>query len=167
MFDRHLSRREMLRGSAAAIAASGLPTWALAKDTAPFSGFTVAIQSYTFRNFKLEQAVKKIAEVGVAHVEFYNGHIPIASTPAQIKSVLHLCKEHGITPVAFGVEPFSKNHDENKKRFEFAKALGVKCLSADPTPDAFDSLDKLCAEYKIAIGIHPHGPQGGNRRHHW
>jgi sugar phosphate isomerase/epimerase len=32
-------------------------------------------------------------------------------------------------------------------------------LSADPDPDSFDSLDKLCEEYKIAIGIHPHGPE--------
>ncbi len=32
-------------------------------------------------------------------------------------------------------------------------------FSADPDPDSFDSLDKLCDKYKIAIGIHPHGPQ--------
>ena len=39
-------------------------------------------------------------------------------------------------------------------------------LSADPDPDSFDSLDKLCDEYKIAIGIHPHGPQG-DHLHRW
>ena len=167
MIDRHLSRREMLRGSAAAVAAASLSNWALAKEEDPFGGFTIAVQSYTFRNFNLEQAVKKIEEVGVHHAEFFRDHVHVDSTPAQIKSVLNLCKDHGVTPVAFGVEPFSKNHDENKKRFEFGKALGIKCLSADPTPDSFDSLDKLCEEYKIAIGIHPHGPQGGNRRHHW
>jgi hypothetical protein len=26
-------------------------------------------------------------------------------------------------------------------------ALGINYLSADPTPDSFDSLDKLCAEF--------------------
>jgi sugar phosphate isomerase/epimerase len=31
-------------------------------------------------------------------------------------------------------------------------------LSADPTPDSFDSLDKLVAEYDIRIAIHNHGP---------
>ena len=51
-------------------------------------------------------------------------------------------------------------------RFEFGKALGIKTLSADPDPDSFDSLDKLCEEYKIAIGIHPHGPSGG-KLHRW
>ena len=33
--------------------------------------------------------------------------------------------------------------------------------------DAFDSLDKLCEEYQIAIAIHPHGPSGGKNRHQW
>ena len=64
-----------------------------------------------------------------------------------------------MTPVGFGVSPFTKDHDANKKFFEFGKAIGLKYLSADPTPDAFDSLDKLCDEYKIAIAIHPHGPR--------
>ena len=33
--------------------------------------------------------------------------------------------------------------------------------------DAFDSLDKLCDEYKIEIAIHPHGPTGGKNRDPW
>ena len=40
-------------------------------------------------------------------------------------------------------------------------------MSANPTPDSFDSLDKLCDEYKIAIAIHPHGPTGGGKLHRW
>ena len=167
MFDRPLSRRDMLRGSAAIAAAAALPSLLAAKDDDPFGGFTVAIQSYTFRNFNLEKAVAKIASVGVKYAEFFRNHIPVESKPDQIKSVLNLCKDNGVTPVAFGVEPFSKDHDANKKRFDFAAALGVKSLSADPTPDSFDSLDKLCAEYKIAIAIHPHGPSGGKARHRW
>ena len=62
MFDRHTSRRDLIRTGAAAVAAAALPRWALAKDEDPFAGFTVAVQSYTFRNFELEKAVAKIAE---------------------------------------------------------------------------------------------------------
>jgi inosose dehydratase len=167
MFDRSLSRRDFLRGATATVAAATLPAALTAKDD-DFGGFTVAIQSYTFRKFNLEKAVAKIASVGVKNAEFFRQHIPVESTPDQIKSVLKLCKDNGVTPVAFGVEPFTKDHDANKKRFDFAAALGVKSLSADPTPDSFDSLDKLCAEYKIAIAIHPHGPTGkGKDRHRW
>ena len=162
-----LSRRDFLRTGAALSAAAAFPTFASAKDEVAFGGFTIGIQSYTFRNFKLEQAVKKIAELGVKHVEFYNGHVKVDSTPEQIKAVLSLCKDNGVTPIAFGVEPFSKKQDDNKKRFELGAALGVKSLSADPTPDSFDALDKLVEEYKIDIAIHPHGPQGKGQRHRW
>jgi inosose dehydratase len=162
-----LSRRDFLYTGAALSAAAAFPALVAAKDEDAFGGFTVGIQSYTFRQFKLEQAVKKIAELGVKHVEFFNGHVPVNSKPEQIKAVLSLCKDNGVTPVAFGVEPFSKNQDENKKRFELGAALGIKSLSADPTPDSFDALDKLVEEYKIAIAIHPHGPQGKGQRHRW
>ncbi|HEX3148821.1 MAG TPA: sugar phosphate isomerase/epimerase [Gemmataceae bacterium] len=167
MFDRQLSRRDMLRSGAAAIAAASFPSLLTAKDDEPVVGFTLAMQSYTFRNFKLDKAVAKIAECGVKHVEFFRGHVPVESTPEQIKAVSKLCGDSGITPVSFGVEGFSKDHDANKKKFDFGAALGVKCLTADPSKDSFDSLDKLCAEYKIAIGIHPHGPSGGKNRHQW
>jgi len=72
-----------------------------------------------------------------------------------------------VTPVGFGVSDFTKDQDKNKKLFDFGKAIGVKYLSANPTTDSFDSLDKLCDEYKIAIAIHPHGPAGGGKLHRW
>jgi len=155
-----LSRREFLATSAVAGAALGLGGGhAFADD--PYGQFKVGAQSYSFRNFPLEQALKQYQSLGLKYAEFFNTQqqIPITSTPAQIEAALKLCKEYGVTPVAFGVENFSKNTDANRKKFEFAKALGVKMLSADPDPDSFDSLDKLCDEFKIAIGIHPHGPE--------
>jgi len=167
MFDRPLSRRDLLRGGAAAVAAAALPASLFGKDEDPFGGFTVAVQSYTFREFDLEKAVARTAECGIKNIEFFNKHVPVNSTPDQVKAVLKVCSDHGVKPVAFGVEPFSKNQDENKKRFELGAALGVKSLSADPTPDSFDSLDKLCEQYKIAIAIHPHGPQGKGRHRWW
>jgi sugar phosphate isomerase/epimerase len=167
MFNATQSRRGFLRGAAAAAATLAVPSFAIAKDDEAYGGFKVGAQSYTFRTFKLDQAVKKIADCGMKYVEFYNGHVPLNSTPEQIKSVLNLCKDNGITPVAFGVEGFSKDHAANKKKFEFGAALGIKSLSADPSMDSFDSLDKLCDEFKIAIAIHPHGPSGKGRHQWW
>ena len=100
-------------------------------------------------------------ELGLKHVEFYQKHIPPDSTPGADQGHPRSCARSTTSrrsPSA--CRGFTKNHDANKKLFEFGKALGVKYLSADPTPDSFDSLDKLCDEYKIAIAIHPHGPQG-------
>lgn len=129
-------------------------------------GFNIGVQSYTFREFDLEGALKRINELGLKHAEFYSKHIPPDSTPGTLKEILKLCKEYDVVPVGFGVSPFTKDHEANRKFFEFGQAIGVKYLSADPTPDAFDSLDKLCEQYKIAIAIHPHGPTGKSL-HRW
>jgi sugar phosphate isomerase/epimerase len=165
-----LTRRGFLQaGAAATLGLTGLPAMLDAKDekTDPYKGFTVGAQSYCFRNFNREQALKRTQELGLHYIEFFQKHAPLNSDEKQIKAILKMCKEYGVTPVAFGVQEFTKNHDNNKKVFDFAKALGIKYLSANPTPDSFDSLDKLCEQYKIAIAIHPHGPIGGGKLHRW
>jgi sugar phosphate isomerase/epimerase len=165
---RGVSRRRFLKaGASAALGLSALPAVAAQpRRPDPFGGFTVGAQSYTFRNFNLEQCLTRMRDLGLRHVEFYNGHVPLKSTPEQIRAVLNLCRKYEITPVAFGVERFTSNHDENRRLFEFARALGVRSLSADPSRDAFGSLDKLVAEFNINIAIHPHGPSG-KQLHPW
>lgn len=164
-----LTRRDFLRtGAAAGLGLAGAsPMLAAADDKAPFGGFILGVQSYTFRNFDLEQMLKRTKDLGLGYAEFYQKHAPVGSNAEQLKAFQKICKDYGVTPVAWGVQRFTKNHDENKKYFEFGKALGLKNLSADPDPDSFDSLDKLCEEYKIAIAIHPHGPAGGGKLHRW
>jgi sugar phosphate isomerase/epimerase len=165
-----LSRRQFVQAAAASVLTGGV--FGTASQTAPeadddFGGFTVGAQSYTFREFDLEQTLKRIQELGLKHVEFYNKHANPASTPAQVKALLTVCGDYGIKPVAYGVHRFTKDADASKKIFEFAKAMGLQAISADPDPESFDSLDKLCEEYKIAIAIHPHGPVGGGKLHRW
>jgi sugar phosphate isomerase/epimerase len=161
-----LSRREFIAASAAATA--GLTAAGRARAADEFGGFTVGIQSYTFRDFKpVDKALKQIQSLGVKNAEFYNAHLPPTATPEQVKAFKKTCGEFGVKPVAFGVESFSKNHDANKKKFDFGKALGIQAFSADPDPASFDSLDKLVEEYGIAIAIHPHGPDNRGGRHRW
>ena len=124
------------------------------------------MQSYTFRQFNFEQALDRTRDLGLHFVELFRGHLPLESTPAQIKAARNLCFEHDITPIAFGVEEFTPDHAANRRKFEFGRALGIRFFSADPDPDSFDSLDRLVAEFGIGIAIHPHGPQG-NRLHRW
>jgi inosose dehydratase len=98
---RPLDRRQFLHaGAAAALALTARAGAAPADD---FGGFTVGVQSYTFRNFDLEQALKRIQDAGLKYVEFFRKHAPIESTPAQLQAVKKLCGEYGITPIAFGV----------------------------------------------------------------
>jgi len=164
-----ISRRQFLQTSAATAAGlAAFPSLLRAdnKNDDAFGGFTLGVQSYCFRNFKTEPALKRTQDLGLHFIEFYQQHAPLSAGPDQIQALLKLCKNYEITPVCYGVQDFSKNHDANKKVFDYAKALGIKTISANPSRDSFDSLDKLCDEYKISIGIHPHGPMGG-KLHQW
>src|SRR5207248_2708799 len=59
-----LSRRSFLQASAAAGAALLAPRTVAAADE-EFAGFKLGVQSYTFRNFDLEPALKRIQELGL------------------------------------------------------------------------------------------------------
>ncbi|HEX4607428.1 MAG TPA: sugar phosphate isomerase/epimerase [Urbifossiella sp.] len=160
-----LTRRSFLQAGAAT--AAGLLTARPAAAVGDLVGdISLGVQSYTFRSFNLEQALRRMKDLGIKFAEFYNAHIPMNSTGDRLKEVLKLCQESEVTPVGFGVQGFTNDHDANKRVFDFAKAIGVKYLSADPAPNSFDSLDKLVAEYNIAIAIHPHGP-AGKGLHRW
>jgi inosose dehydratase len=163
-----ITRRRFLQAGTATVASlSGAIAEASKQDKKdPFGGFTVGIQSYTYRQFKLEQCLVQCQKLGLHSVEFYNGHVPLDATGASIKAVRHLGQEYRVTPVAFGVERFTKDHAANQRVFEFARQLGVRYLSADPDPDSFNSLDRLVEQFNIAIAIHPHGPQG-KELHRW
>lgn len=162
-----INRRDLLKWGAAGSLALALPGVMEGEQKEdPFGGFEVGVQSYTFRNFDLEPTLKRIKDCGLRYVEFYQKHAPREGTPEQISALLKLCKEYEVTPRAWGVQRFSNDHDANRQVFEFGKALGIKAFSADPEPNSFDSLDKLCDEFKIAVAIHPHGPVGG-KLHRW
>ena len=123
-----------------------------------FGGFSVGIQSYTLRGYSWDQALSLIKDLGLVNVEAFDAHYSIKSSPDQIKANTAKLQSMGLKLLAHGVNGFTKDHEANRKIFEFARAAGIRNVSADPTEDSFDSLDKLVAEYDIRIAIHNHGP---------
>ena len=159
---RNLSRRELLASglAAAGVLAVGGPrvtaSSGLARPEGGYGPFKVGLQSYSLRHFKLAEALSKTKDLGLHYWESYSAHTN--ADPAKASEYKTMASESGVRIAGFGVSPFTKDHDKNRKYFEFGKAMGIDYLSADPDRDAFDSLDKLVEEYGIAIGIHPHGP---------
>ena len=153
------SRREFLASGltlAGALAFGGRPSLARVAPAGDYGPFKMGLQSYSLRHYKAEEALAKTKELGVHYWESYSAHTN--PDPAKASEYKSLAAASGVEVIGFGVSAFTKDHEKNRKYFEFGKALGVGYLSADPTPDAFDSLDKLTEEFGIAIGIHPHGP---------
>jgi len=157
------TRRDALKAGLATAGALALGTrgvgLAFAAETADSSAygpFKMGIQSYSLRHFKLHEAMKLTKELGLHFWEAFPGHI--AADPSEAKEDREHAEEHGIKVVGYGVSGFSADHAANRKLFEFAKAMGIEYLSADPSADSFDSLDKLTEEFGVNIGIHNHGP---------
>ena len=124
------------------------------------AGYAVGIQMYSLRGYKdVDVAIQHAYDIGFRHLEFYSGQFPLNSTPDQIKAFVKKIADKGMKITAHGVNRFTKDHDANRKIFEFAKQAGIRNLSADPDPDSFESLDKLVAEYDVRIAIHNHGPK--------
>ena len=46
--------------------------------------------------------------------------------------------------------------------FEYARAAGMKIISAQPEPDLLELLNKKVQEYNIRLAIHNHGPEDKN-----
>ncbi len=157
-----MHRRHFLAASAVSTVALAAPRILRAKARAanadPYGGFPMGIQSYTLRNFNLTEALRHIEGLKLHYVEFFGAHFSPDSTDAQLKEMQAQLDRAKLKISAHGVNGFSKDHAANRKLFEFAKRAGFKTITADPAPDSFDSLDKLCEEYQIRIAIHNHGP---------
>jgi inosose dehydratase len=152
-----LSRRAFLTTTAGAATVLATRRFVRAADNS-FSGFNVGLQSYTLRDFPVDRALDAMHKLGLKTVEFFDAHFKSKSSDAEIDQMKAKTSALGIKILAHGVNPFTKDHEANRRWFEFARKAGIRNLSADPTEDAFDSLDKLCEEYQIRIAIHNHGP---------
>jgi len=152
-----LSRRAFLTTTAGAATVLATRRFGRAADSS-FSGFNVGMQSYTLRQFPVDRALDEIHTLGLKTVEFFDAHFKSKSSDAEIDQMKARTSGLGIKILAHGVNPFTKDHEANRRWFEFARKAGIRNISADPTEDAFDSLDKLCEEYQIRIAIHNHGP---------
>ncbi len=155
-----VSRRRFLASTACAaggVLLAGRP--ALAQPD-PYGGFKVGLQSYTLRAFDAPTALAHTKTLGVKYWESFSKHIPLTTLPAAVADAKKQLADAGVTMLSYGVVKFTPDETKAREMFDFAKSMGIVSLSADPDPDraTFDLLDKLVAEYDVAIAIHNHGP---------
>lgn len=154
-----ISRRHFLARSAGSLVAASLLSRS-AVAAIEESGFRLGIQSYSLRTYDFATALGHIQTLGLKHVEPYSKHVPISTIPSYVAEKRKLLSDHGVTADAFGVMKFDADENKAREIFDFAKAMDLLSISANPQKDkaTFDLLDKLVAEYEIPIAIHNHGP---------
>ena len=163
---RELSRRDVLSAGLAATAAgagvlNGFVAFSQEHDNAPFQ---IGLQSYSLRGYTrdghadLRKALVLTKDLGLHFWEAFPLHVPQTDDPRRIRAIKDQFAAADVQLSGYGVVHLGNDEAANRRLFEFAKAMGLKYLSADPDPESFDLLDKLVEEYDIPIGIHNHGP---------
>jgi inosose dehydratase len=155
-----LNRREFMQAGVLGAAAIAVARVSSAAPNDNYLGMKMGLQSYSLRAFDAPKALELTKMLGLKYWEAYPNHVPMGSVPKHIETQKEMLSKAAVTLISYGVLPFDGNENAARERFDFAKAMGIKSLSADPNPDkvTFDLLDKLVAEYDVAIAIHNHGP---------
>ncbi len=129
-------------------------------------GWHLGCQAYTFRKFTFYEAIDQIASVGLHYVETYPGQklsrqkpniLTNASvSPAIRKEIKKKLADSGVKLINHYLNGLTKKEADTRRLFDYAKDMGVETIVSEPTPDAFDTIEKLCNEYGINLAVHNH-----------
>jgi len=159
------SRREFSKLALAALPAAA----AFARINSKVHGVQIGVQSYSFRDRSLDDAIKAMVEVGLGECELFAGHVEPKMSRADLRqwrTTVSLDEFHkirkkfddaGILLYAYNYSFRDDYTDEEIARgFEMAKALGVSIITASSTLSVVDRVDKEASKNQIRVGFHGH-----------
>ena len=159
-------KKILLLAAAALLAIGSDAQTPAATSSADKLGWQLAVHSYTFRKFSIDDAIAKTAAMGVHYMSIsgsvnfvVTNSIPTPSLSVeQQQELLGKLKAAGIAPkfVNIGVVQLPPDEAKSRKVFEFAKQFGIDTLVAEPEPAALDIVEKLCKEFNIKVAFHDH-----------
>ncbi len=178
-------RRQFLGQTVAASVGLGVGAWlsrtAWAESVKPGAptaeklGWTLGCAQYTFRRFSLYETLDKLVELGIPCIEpaFFlrldsqrpELKVNESLSAADRKELRQRLADHGIRMASF-YSDLGGDEAAARKKMEFAKEMGVETMVAEPPPEAFDMLEKLCEEYKLNLAVHNHPKRPNSRYWH-
>jgi len=154
----------------AAAAAAVVPAGLFGKINSTVKGVPLGAQSYSFRTLPLDGAIQAMASIGLGVCELFQGHVePAGMKRDEIRKwreTADLTHFHQIRDKfkAAGIELYAYNYSfredftdlEIERGFEFAKALGVKYITASSTVPMGEKLFPHCEKHGITVAFHGH-----------
>lgn len=119
--------------------------------------FELGLASYTLRKFKLDEALTMTKRIGLKYIALKEYHLPMNSTPEQIREVAEKVKDAGLELYGGGVI-YMKDEGQVNNAFEYAKTAGMKVIIGVPNHDLLPLVNKKVQQYDIKVAIHNHGP---------
>jgi len=129
-------------------------------------GFPVGCQAYMFHRFTLFEGIEKTHAAGGKIIELFPTQRFSKEEPdvrvdqnlsdddiAKLKAKL---KENDVLAVSIGVIDIPRDEAGARKVFDFARKMGLRCITTEPAREQMDLLEKLVKEYDIQLAIHDH-----------
>jgi sugar phosphate isomerase/epimerase len=160
------SRREIL--SRALVAGSALSAVEMLSAETPATvgdagELKLGVASYSFREFGRKIAIQGTQKCGVHYINYKDVHLPLTSSPAEIKKAIADTEKAGLKIVGGGTIYFQTDDEKDiRAKFEYAKACGMPTIVCMPSVDVLPKLGKYVQEYDIKIAVHAHGPEDKN-----
>jgi sugar phosphate isomerase/epimerase len=157
----HFSRRNFLRLSGAGLVATQVPSLLTAGQPLPpiepDLPFELGIASYTFREFNLEDTIAMTSRLGIKNLCLKSMHMPLESTPEEIKSMAARVHDAGLNLYGAGVI-YMTTPEEVENAFAYAKSAGIKVIVGAPDHELLEHCNRKVKETGIKLAIHNHGP---------
>lgn len=164
-------RRSFLSATALPLV-SALPLRA-AKIDSRIKGVRLGLQSYSFRDRSLDEAIEAMRTIGLGEVELWQGHIEpgrtqrvsrealrewrLSSPLSLFEGVRRKFDDAGILLYAYNYSFRDDFTDaEIQRGFDMAKALGIKILTASSNVSTARRIDPFAQKAKIRVGMHNH-----------
>lgn len=158
------SRRQFSRVVAATSLASAVEMFGETPEaTVGDSGdFKLGVASYSFREFGRKIAIQGTQKLA-KYINYKDVHLPLTSTPAEIKKAIADTEKAGLKIVGGGTIYFrTPDEADIRAKFEYAKACGMPTIVCMPDKAVLPKLEKFVKEYDIKIAVHNHGPEDPN-----
>lgn len=117
----------------------------------------LGLASYTFRDFKLDEVIKMSQRVGLESIAVKSMHMPLESSPEDIKKTAAQIREAGLKLYGAGVI-YMKTAKEVEDAFAYANNAGLEMIIGVPNHDLLPLANEQVKKYNIKLAIHNHGP---------
>jgi inosose dehydratase len=119
--------------------------------------FKLGLASYTFRKFNIDDTLKWAKQLELTGISIKDMHMPLNSSPDDLKKITEKAKAAGIDPYGAGVI-YMKSAKDVTDAFQYASNAGVKMIVGAPNHEFLPLVNDQVKQYNIMLAIHNHGP---------
>ena len=166
-----ITRRECLRritaGTGVAVFGS---TDLLAQPADEYKGVRLGVQSYSFRDRGLDEAIAGMRQVGLTSCELWQGHLEPSlvdrgamrqwreSAPlSEFQSIRSKFDAAGIAIYAYNIRFKDDFSDaEIERGFEIARLLGTNIVTSSANTNVVKRVVPVAARHRMVVGMHNH-----------